>query len=1038
MGKTIHFIIKGATDHVSTVNAGAGVSGKPLVIKAREGVDYELREAASHVAPQQVLIKRKGKDLLIKIEVEGEESELDAPADIIIKEYYDSSMGKLIGLAEDGQYYDLVPQEADRELNISNLDDGDVSYQSLGNSDSDTEWYPYLLGVVALGGLAAAAGGGGSDEDHKDNPVDTVAPQLLTVTLDPASDSGTPGDGITNDTTPTISGMGEAGCAIRVELNGEILTTTVAEDGRWSVTPSTALADGNYTAVVTETDAAGNSTIDDLPLTIDTTPPSLAEGLDPLSDSGVVGDGITNDTTPTISGMGEAGCAIRVELNGEILTTTVAEDGTWSVTPSTALTEGNYTAVVTETDAAGNTTTDNLPITIDTTAPTTTVDIDSITDDSGIVGDFITNDNDGLTVGATLSSSLEAGEKLMYSNDGGATWSDISSSVSGTTVSYDDSSLTSTATVQMKVVDAADNSAPIESQLITISFEGPTTTVDIDSITDDSGIVGDFITDDNDGLTVGATLSVSLEAGEKLMYSNDGGATWSDISSSVSGTTVSYEDSSLTSTATVQMKVVDAVDNNGSLESQLITIDTTAPQSAASVVIVLDSNNDGTISALEQGAATATDVMVGIPSDAQTGDVITITNELTGNTIATYTVGIDTNAGDTETIIGVTLPAGSETLTVSSAIHDAAGNVGPTASDSVIPNQEPVVYAQNSTLLGLVGVEALGLLDISNQAVAAIDLNNNIEEVEVTYSTLLNVSTYQLAASQEMAEELGLNLTITNNPGLLGLLASKSTITITAIDGGTIDNVKLNELLSTIHFEDTLLDVGVGDTLTITATDIDGVVSSDTSSDLLNIGLLATQYDNSAIQEGSLGVDTLTGTESADRLYGYEGDDSLSGSGGSDLLRGGDGNDTLEGGEGADLLIGGNGTDTIYGGNDNDMIAFDALDSVDGGAGIDLLYVEGESITLDLTSIDDAQINSIERIDLTGSGDNTLILNYSDLLALNENDTLIVTGNGGDTVDLSGELFTGSETVDGVIYNTYDLGGTDAADIWIQQDITVI
>lgn len=742
MGKLIQFIIKGAADHIFTVKTGAGKAGKPLIISAQSGADYELREVAGNVAPQQILVKRKGKDLLIKIDPQSETNEATAPADIIIKDYYAQSMGKLIGLAENGQYYNLVPQEGNSNLIVSNLENGDLSYQSLGYSGvgSENDWYPYVLGALVLGGLAAAAGGGGGGDDDGD-----------TIVLTP---------------------------------------------------------------------------------------------------------------------------------------------------------------------------------------PTTTISIDSITEDTGTAGDFITNDNDGLTIAATLTAALAADEKLMYSNDNGATWSDITSSVTGTSVSYNDLTLTSTATVQMKVVDEAGNS--------------------------------------------------------------------------------------------------------GAVESRLITIDTTAPISAASVVIVLDSNNDGTVDSSEQGSATATDIMIGIPSNAQIGDVITVTNELTGTIIATYTVGTNANAGETKTITGIVLPSGSDALTVSTSIQDAAGNYGPTASDSVIVNQAPIAYAQNTTLLSLIGLEALGLLDISQQAVAAIDFNNNIQEVEVTYSTLLNISTYQLAASSAMAEELGLHLTIENNPGFLGLVASSSTITITAADGGTIDNIKLNELLSTIHFEDTLLDVGVGDILSITATDTDGVADTDISGDLLNIGLLATQYDDSRIQEGNVGDDIMAGTANSDRLYGYEGDDNLAGLGGNDLLRGGDGNDTLSGGDGADLLIGGNGIDAISGGNGNDVIFFDAEDTIDGGADIDILFIDGKNISLDLTAISDTQISNIETINITGNGDNTLTLNYSDLLALNDSDTLYVTGNGGDTVNLSGETFIGSETVGGVVYNTYNLGGTEAADIWIQQDITVL
>ena len=116
------------------------------------------------------------------------------------------------------------------------------------------------------------------------------------------------------------------------------------------------------------------------------------------------------------------------------------------------------------------------------------------------------------------------------------------------------------------------------------------------------------------------------------------------------------------------------------------------------------------------------------------------------------------------------------------------------------------------------------------------------------------------------------------------------------------------------------------------------------------------------------------------------------------------------------------------------------MDSIiDGGTGIDTILIQGSNITLDLSGVAGTQIVGIEKIDITGDGDNALAINYTDLLALSDtSDTLYITGNGGDTVTLSAETFTGSATVDGVIYNTYDMGGTAGADIWIQQDIRVL
>jgi hypothetical protein len=72
-------------------------------------------------------------------------------------------------------------------------------------------------------------------------------------------------------------------------------------------------------------------------------------------------------------------------------------------------------------DIAGNVVaTDSQAITIDTTAPTATVNIAAIASDSGTsASDFITNDT-SLTVSGT-NTHLGAGEKTQISTDG-TTW----------------------------------------------------------------------------------------------------------------------------------------------------------------------------------------------------------------------------------------------------------------------------------------------------------------------------------------------------------------------------------------------------------------------------------------------------------------------------------------------------------------------------------------------------------------------------------------------------------------------------------------
>ena len=106
------------------------------------------------------------------------------------------------------------------------------------------------------------------------------------------------------------------------------------------------------------------------------------------------------------------------------------------------------------------------------------------------------------------------------------------------------------------------------------------------------------------------------------------------------------------------------------------------------------------------------------------------------------------------------------------------------------------------------------------------------------------------------------------------------------------------------------------------------------------------------------GSDTINGGDGNDTLYGDAGDDLLNGDSGDDHLFGGEGNDTLHGGSGYDQLYGEAGDDHLYGngvldggtGNDylegsglliggegNDTLKGQGFDTLQGGAGDDII-----------------------------------------------------------------------------------------------------
>lgn len=264
---------------------------------------------------------------------------------------------------------------------------------------------------------------------------DTTAPTAPTVLLDAGSDQGHSGsDRITNDSTPLIFGSAEAGSAIAVQVDGSAAgATTANSSGEWSLTLAT-LADGVRNVTATATDAAGNvsSASATLAITIDTVLATPTAQLDAASDTGISsGDRITNDTTPTFSGMTEAGAHVSTNatstagnLNGG---TTADGAGAFTWTP-TALAAGAWTFTALVTDVAGNTAQTTVSFTIDTTAPTL-----ASAQDGGVtpVAPSFTVTSSEALHGFAAAASLDSGSSTVTGADGATSFTVTADAVPG-------------------------------------------------------------------------------------------------------------------------------------------------------------------------------------------------------------------------------------------------------------------------------------------------------------------------------------------------------------------------------------------------------------------------------------------------------------------------------------------------------------------------------------------------------------------------------------------------------------------------------
>ncbi|WP_423196817.1 hypothetical protein DFLDMN_000344 [Cupriavidus sp. H19C3] len=268
--------------------------------------------------------------------------------------------------------------------------------------------------------------------------IDTTAPTTPVIagaTDDVGATTGQiPENGVTDDATPTITGTTEAGATVDVYDDGtKIGTVTADETGAWSFTPETPLADGDHSLTVTTTDAAGNVSDPSAPVafTVDTTAPTTPIIAGATDDAGPItgqipANGVTDDTTPTITGTTEAGATVDVFDDGtKIGTVTADETGAWSFTPETPLAEGEHSVTTTATDAAGNVSEPSTPVafTVDTTPPDVSqLAITGVLDDVGTVTGNVDN---GLTTddaSPVIQGTGTAGDTVIVSvtDPGGA------------------------------------------------------------------------------------------------------------------------------------------------------------------------------------------------------------------------------------------------------------------------------------------------------------------------------------------------------------------------------------------------------------------------------------------------------------------------------------------------------------------------------------------------------------------------------------------------------------------------------------------
>ncbi len=549
------------------------------------------------------------------------------------------------------------------------------------------------------------------------------------------------------------------------------------------VTSDKPLPDGDITLVATNGTRSSESlvvglydstdTISD-PTTYDTTPPAS------LSASHQEADGKLQ-----ITGTTEAGAKVTVTLPSGATKSGFADtSGNYTITSDSAESSGYYS--VQASDLSGNTTPVVTKLYFSSTGDIldAVVTIDSISADTGYSNsDFITKVS-AQTLSATLSRALTDGEKLYAKQDNGSL-EDITSKVSGTTVTWDGLTLAlGSGSFELKVSNDVKDGL-VATQAYSYDNTASTTALVDDSIVivNDGGVssTDSIITTGNFKIT--ATLDNALAEGDKVIITTDGGTTWSDITSNTIGTAISTANTGVAVGAgatNIEIRVEDAAGNTSDTITKTITVDSTQPD--VPTLAVSENSPYLKVTNLETNGWWEYNIDTMGYGDFDSNSYITVKNgdkvllptqeliygfhvrqmDVAGNWSAwkVYTVGELTNYELSELYIQPGLV--TTTVTIDSLAHDS----GSSSTDFITNVQNNTIYA---TLSEALKEEEIVVFEISSR-----DAQGYLTTKTYTNATIINDTEVTLNATLYAGTDFTIKAYVkNNNEGTTGEIASQ-------------------------------------------------------------------------------------------------------------------------------------------------------------------------------------------------------------------------------------------------------------------------
>jgi Bacterial Ig-like domain len=586
--------------------------------------------------------------------------------------------------------------------------------------------------LTALGGLAAAAAAGAAGSGAKSASIaaKNLTPLSLTAALDPASDTATAADKITNQVNPTLKGQTAPGAKVTVDIDTnadgvtDVSLSTIADaTGTWSITPTVALPEGQIAVTIRAVDSNGiSSPPETINLVIDTSITAPTANLALASDTGNAGDRTTSSHTPLISGGGATpGDLIKVTLDTNsdgiidmTLNTVANAAGNWSVLPTSSIADGLVLATITASDTAGNESTpSSLTISIDSQAPSApNVMIAAATD--GLINEA--EALAGVPIVLNLPSNAVVGDSLrvLISLADGTNQS-ITMALSLTDVSNHSVTMTlptnlpeGPTSVSSQLVDQAGN-VGLMSVPASFAYDRLPTTLTNLSLLEGSEL---NLVENRDGIQVAITVPTDARTGEVIALA----VTRPDGTTFVVEYTVALGDVGSNIIVTLPLQAqqggpyqitssyTDAVGNVTAGPSTNFSLDTNAP--SGSPALSLGAASDGYINAAELAASNGVFGTVALPAGTQIGDTVALQVTLPDGTVSVInsTVSSFGSPATMNVLIPSTLLTLQGSYTVSALVIDAAGNSSATAStsnfvlDTILPGESaPGIAIDDST-----------------------------------------------------------------------------------------------------------------------------------------------------------------------------------------------------------------------------------------------------------------------------------------------------------------------------------------------------